>query len=977
MKIVNATIYGFGKWVDAYFDLSSNNESFICFYGENESGKSTFQQFILYVLFGLPPKARQEMQPKQSNKFGGQLTIQDTKLDLLTIERIDGNVRCYLKGGIERDEQWLIEFFGHATRKMMTDVYAFSALDLEEIRQINEKDLSEVLFSVGLSGATDIYFVEKKLKTKTDELFRPQAKVREINIKLNEISEAYTNLQHYLEKEGTYLTLKERQQLVKQKIEQNKALETKHKAGLALFHRIEQYLPQIEEHRLKKEQWERYPKDLSFPENGKARYEMVKKELLPLKAKLNSLEESETTLRHQHESILKQLYPQDVYEDIYLILGDKQTFEQLKMMIRQKEEQILSIEDEISVITQQLAIHPELIEQHSLPFQLEAEWKEFVEEHQEIEIEKSRVLDGESRLNLDQRQIEEEKIQISVQMIDDEQINQMQFKIDQYQQESQVDSKQNKRRDELKGMIAKRQRMSTFIFSSILIILIGIMIIAFVIGSMIWKIAMSSLLLLNLIIWFSFRQSTSSINKFLQNETMTQSFSLDEAEYHQLQQQIQTQHNLNITYKALEREQNRLKNDKILLKEQWLLLNQREKEWQRKREQMDLQYPFLQQVSVKRWIDLLKKIQQVKSNQANLAKILQQKSDLQNELEKIVEKLQLLAEKIDWQYDRLTFEHIDKIIVDYRKNNEMLKDYQHQLEENRAEQQLIKESIAIQKDEILKLFSFSQVDNEEDFYKVEREIVEKQSLQQLIESFDIQLSNLFSESIKEKLLSQEWDGQKIQFEIATLHQKLSELEDNQHDLNQQLVTLEFEISELEQSEQFSQASFTFQMKKDELNDLAYQWAINQVALSALQQTKKQYQEKHLEEIMEQTSLLFKKMTNGVYIDVYPPINKRAFQVEKFDHTRYFVEELSQGTVNQLYVALRLAIGVVMGEKVNFPFIIDDAFVHFDANRTSQMIDILKQISEKTQVILFTCKKDIASLASAKSLPQESEIIEIT
>src|SRR5699024_1829450 len=131
------------------------------------------------------------------------------------------------------------------------------------------------------------------------------------------------------------------------------------------------------------------------------------------------------------------------------------------------------------------------------------------------------------------------------------------------------------------------------------------------------------------------------------------------------------------------------------------------------------------------------------------------------------EKLQLLAEKIDWQYDRLTFEHIDKIIVDYRKNNEMLKDYQHQLEENRAEQQLIKESIAIQKDEILILFSFSQVDNEEDFYKVEREIVEKQSLQQLIESFDIQLSNLFSESIKEKLLSQEWDGQKIQFEIAT------------------------------------------------------------------------------------------------------------------------------------------------------------------------------------------------------------------
>src|SRR5690625_6732078 len=73
LKLMRATIYGFGSWVDDTVDFSG--DSYICIYGENESGKSTLQHFILFMLFGLPPKMRSFYRPKSSSKLGGRLKL--------------------------------------------------------------------------------------------------------------------------------------------------------------------------------------------------------------------------------------------------------------------------------------------------------------------------------------------------------------------------------------------------------------------------------------------------------------------------------------------------------------------------------------------------------------------------------------------------------------------------------------------------------------------------------------------------------------------------------------------------------------------------------------------------------------------------------------------------------------------------------------------------------------------------------------
>ena len=63
---------------------------------------------------------------------------------------------------------------------------------------------------------------------------------------------------------------------------------------------------------------------------------------------------------------------------------------------------------------------------------------------------------------------------------------------------------------------------------------------------------------------------------------------------------------------------------------------------------------------------------------------------------------------------------------------------------------------------------------------------------------------------------------------------------------------------------------------------------------------------------------------------------------------------SDGTVDQLYLALRLA---VAGELTpNAPLILDDALVRFDDTRMAAAMELLKEESAHRQVILFTCQK---------------------
>lgn len=69
-----------------------------------------------------------------------------------------------------------------------------------------------------------------------------------------------------------------------------------------------------------------------------------------------------------------------------------------------------------------------------------------------------------------------------------------------------------------------------------------------------------------------------------------------------------------------------------------------------------------------------------------------------------------------------------------------------------------------------------------------------------------------------------------------------------------------------------------------------------------------------------------------------------------------VTELSKGTAEQLYVAMRLAFSQVIATSFALPLLIDDAFVDFDDKRYERMINLLSKLGQSQQILYFTIKK---------------------
>ena len=64
--------------------------------------------------------------------------------------------------------------------------------------------------------------------------------------------------------------------------------------------------------------------------------------------------------------------------------------------------------------------------------------------------------------------------------------------------------------------------------------------------------------------------------------------------------------------------------------------------------------------------------------------------------------------------------------------------------------------------------------------------------------------------------------------------------------------------------------------------------------------------------------------------------------------------MSDGTCDQLYLALRLALlESYLSDHEPIPFIVDDILIQFDDDRAVASLKALAELSKNTQVIFFT------------------------
>ncbi|GBC61372.1 hypothetical protein DENIS_2332 [Desulfonema ishimotonii] len=73
--------------------------------------------------------------------------------------------------------------------------------------------------------------------------------------------------------------------------------------------------------------------------------------------------------------------------------------------------------------------------------------------------------------------------------------------------------------------------------------------------------------------------------------------------------------------------------------------------------------------------------------------------------------------------------------------------------------------------------------------------------------------------------------------------------------------------------------------------------------------------------------------------------------------------MSEGTADQLYLAIRLASLEAWLEKNEpVPFVVDDILIKFDDDRAVATLQVLSRLSRQTQVIFFTHHRHLPALA---------------
>lgn len=140
--------------------------------------------------------------------------------------------------------------------------------------------------------------------------------------------------------------------------------------------------------------------------------------------------------------------------------------------------------------------------------------------------------------------------------------------------------------------------------------------------------------------------------------------------------------------------------------------------------------------------------------------------------------------------------------------------------------------------------------------------------------------------------------------------------------------------------------------KKELED---QIASIDLAVQTIEVLSKDIHSEFAPSINQTLSEIVEKITSGKYNSV--KIDRSLdISIENPETSETIkVEDLSGGTIDQLYFALRFGIINSMISK-DLPLILDDCFVQYDENRLRNTLDFLKENCDERQIIFFTCHK---------------------
>ena len=143
--------------------------------------------------------------------------------------------------------------------------------------------------------------------------------------------------------------------------------------------------------------------------------------------------------------------------------------------------------------------------------------------------------------------------------------------------------------------------------------------------------------------------------------------------------------------------------------------------------------------------------------------------------------------------------------------------------------------------------------------------------------------------------------------------------------------------------------------EDQRAGLEAEYSAIRLAMETLDQANTTLQNRFSPELGRRAAEIFAQLTGSRYSGVVLDRSFRLSAEPAGDPVFRDAALLSAGTLDQLYLAVRLAIcDLVLPPEKEVPIVLDDALANFDDDRCAAALEFLKAAAGNRQILLFTC-----------------------
>ncbi|MEX0714234.1 MAG: AAA family ATPase [Pirellulales bacterium] len=221
------------------------------------------------------------------------------------------------------------------------------------------------------------------------------------------------------------------------------------------------------------------------------------------------------------------------------------------------------------------------------------------------------------------------------------------------------------------------------------------------------------------------------------------------------------------------------------------------------------------------------------------------------------------------------------------------------------------------------------------------------------------------------------DASQLDERIAQLERRI-EQDRLEYDQQNRTIAIEAEVlRKMDSRPAAADAAEQEQSLRARIEGHVDEYARLRLASAVLRKAIERYRDNNQGPIIKRAGELFAELTAGSFADLRADFNDRGDPVlmavraplNAPGPAAIGVEAMSEGTADQLYLALRLAgIETFLDRNEPIPFIVDDILIKFDNDRSVATLRALARLSRRAQVIFFTHHQHLVELAQSNLPP---------